>query len=146
MTPPQIASVTGQQVSALGQDPTVSQILANGGVPGSATGSQPTSVPMQPGGQSPTVGTDVGYGLGPSSQTSTNDSWIPVDPSSGAASSAGTSAGGQPISVTTTHDGVTTTVQVPAGQASDISVGYTVDGQQFNENIDVSAGGKVSVD
>lgn len=157
VTPPPVASVTGQQVSSLGQDPTVSQILANGGATAStpAQGGQSPSSPstdlgygLGPSGASGSSGsqpsTDLGYGLGPSG-SSGSDSWIPVDPSSSGAGAAAP-AGGQPISVTTTHDGVTTTVELPAGQASDVSIGYTVDGQQFSENIGVTADGKVSVD
>lgn len=71
------------------------------------------------------------------------DSWIPVDPPAGPTAAPTTT--GQNVSVTTTDNGITTTVSVPAGQAADIDLNMTVNNDHVAEHLNIGADGSVSV-
>ncbi|KAA2266471.1 hypothetical protein F0L68_01620 [Solihabitans fulvus] len=162
--PPPVASSIGQQVGQ-GQQPYTPPPFTqytppalSGGQGGGWPGGQGGSWPGLPtGGQNGSWPGLPGAG-GLASGANSGDGWIAVDPAQAATpAQPSTPAGhgaptdaaggvGQEVKVTTTHDGVTTTVEVPAGRAADIDLGYTVNGDHFSEHIDITADGRVKVD
>ena len=162
---PNIASTSGQQALS-GTSPSIST-PAFPTTTGTATGATPTGV-------YPTTGTTGGYptGTNPTGtyptgtypSTSTVDpnanSWIPVDPSgtgtaTGTTPATGTAAAtnpattapatGQEVKVTTTDHGITTTVEVPAGQAANIDLNVNINNDHVSEHFNIGANGSVSV-
>jgi uncharacterized protein YukE len=124
VTPPPVASTTGQQVTST---PTVSM---------------PTSpysyTPPALGGTTP----------------STANTWIPVDPPAGTTPAAPTTAPTPPaapaadtgvIKVTTTIGDESTTVEIPTGHDAQLDVDIPVNGEHVTEHISVTGAGKVSV-
>jgi hypothetical protein len=179
ITPPQIASLVGQQVSTSGLDPTVQQELNgyqqnNGYPPGyqSPNFQNPTFPTGVSGGQYP--GGQFPGGQYPPTGNDAGDSWIPVNPPSAptppvAHPTPGPPVSGHPapghpapghqkppahhvppssqhdITVTMTEHGVSTSVEIPTGHATEITLSETVDGHTYTEHIDVSANGNVSI-
>ncbi|QWF78125.1 WXG100 family type VII secretion target [Amycolatopsis sp. CA-230715] len=62
------------------------------------------------------------------------DSWIPVNPADG------------DVVVRTQRGDFSTVVEVPSGKDADIDLQFTVDGERFEQHIDVDADGSVSMD
>ena len=52
---------------------------------------------------------------------------------------------GQEVKVTTTDGNITTTVEVPAGQAANVSIDATVNNSHITENFNIGADGSVRV-
>lgn len=135
VTPPPVASASGQQVTSTPTAPTVSTpVTSNGSLPTSSTVSNPYNyTPPALGGTTP----------------STADSWIPVDPPAGTTPTTGTpttvpAAPSAPaadpgvIKVTTTIGDESTTVEIPTGHDAQLDVDIPVNGQHFTEHISVT--------
>jgi uncharacterized protein YukE len=128
VTPPPVASASGQQVTS---------------TPTTSTVSQPNPYSYTP----PALG---GTGTAPS----TADTWIPVDPPAGTTpttpplttptTTAPTADPGM-IKVTTTIGGESTTVEIPTGHDAQVDVDIPVNGEHVTEHIAVTGTGKVSV-
>ncbi|HEX4220907.1 MAG TPA: hypothetical protein VHZ97_00945 [Pseudonocardiaceae bacterium] len=109
------------------------------------TGYTPPALSGYPG-NTPTAPTTISQGGTPSIDPS--DSWIAVNPPTTPPATTPTvapSGTGQDVSVTTTDNGITTTVSVPAGQAADINLDTTINGDHIAENLNIGADGSVSV-
>ncbi len=151
-TPPALAGFTNPTT------PSVATGLNSNGVPSGLTPTTPTGLtPTIPTGLTPT--TPAGLtptntaGLTPSINPA--NSWIAVDPNAAnqaatnpagttpPVSTAPTSVGGQDVRVTTTDGNITTTVEVPAGQASHVSIDATVNNDHITENFTIGADGSV---
>ncbi|HYS36865.1 MAG TPA: hypothetical protein VEO01_14690, partial [Pseudonocardiaceae bacterium] len=52
---------------------------------------------------------------------------------------------GQEVKVTTTDGNITTTVEVPAGQAANVHIDATVNNSHITENFNIGADGSVRV-
>jgi uncharacterized protein YukE len=131
--PPPVATSAGQQA-------------VTGYTPPALTGFTGTA------GNVPTAPTSVGGNYPSNSAGGTpsidpSDSWIAVNPPAAppAAPPATPAGTGQNVSVTTTDNGITTTVSVPAGQAADINLDTTINGDHIAENLNIGADGSVSV-
>ncbi|HTI20277.1 MAG TPA: hypothetical protein VL652_04750 [Kutzneria sp.] len=133
VTPPPVASASGQQV---GTTPTTSTVST-------PVGTQPNPYSYTP----PALG---GTGTTPS----TADSWIPVDPPAGTTPTAPPvstpttpTAPADPgvIKVTTTIGSESTTVEIPTGHDAQVDVDIPVNGEHVTEHISVTGTGKVSV-
>jgi len=165
LTPPPVATAAGQ---AAAQNP-----ITNYTPPALAGYTNPTAptvngttpaVPTIPGANgtsptmSPTVPTMAGAGgTSPAGLTPSIDpsnSWIAVDPNAANHAVAPPAAAppaapppaaptGQEVSVTTTDHGITTTVQVPAGQAAQVHLDATVNNDHITENFTIGADGSV---
>ena len=156
-TPPALAGYTNPTAPTVnGTTPAVPTI------PG-ANGTSPTMSPTVPtipgaGGMSPTLPTMAGAGgTSPAGLTPSIDpsnSWIAVDPNAANHAVAPPAAAppaapppaaptGQEVSVTTTDHGITTTVQVPAGQAAQVHLDATVNNDHITENFTIGADGSV---
>ena len=135
--PPQVATAAGQQ-AITGYTPP-----ALNGYTGGNTPTVPTSVSNPLTGNYPTTtGTNGGYpNINPA------DSWIAVNPPATTAPTApaAPATNGQEVSVTTTDHGITTTVSVPAGQAANINLDTTINGDHVAEHLNIGADGSVSV-
>ncbi|HJP77885.1 MAG TPA: hypothetical protein VJ914_26680 [Pseudonocardiaceae bacterium] len=129
--PPPVATSAGQQ-AITGYTPP-----ALAGFTGGNTPSAPTSVSTPSAGNYP--------GINPA------DSWIPVNPPAAPTTPSAPTApstpttSGQNVSVTTTDNGITTTVSVPAGQAANIDLNMTVNNDHVAEHLNIGADGSVSV-
>ncbi len=145
--PPQVATTAGQQAITGYTPPALSGF--NGGN-GTGTNGNPSTVPTSVSGNYPTTGTG-GAALYPSINPA--DSWIATTPQAGTPAAPTTTpaaptapAGtGQDVSVTTSDHGITTTVSVPAGQAANIDLNMTVNGDHVAEHLNIGADGSVSV-
>jgi uncharacterized protein YukE len=127
VTPPPVASTTGQQVTST---PTV-----NGTTP--TTGTLPSTNPYNY--TPPALG-----GTNPS----TANTWIPVDPPATTTPTAPTttpSVDPGVIKVTTTIGDESTTVEIPTGHDAQLDVDIPVNGQHVTEHISVTGTGKVGV-
>jgi len=127
VTPPPVASASGQQV---GTTPTTSTVST-------PVGTQPNPYSYTP----PALG---GTGTTPS----TADSWIPVDPPATTTPTAPTttpSVDPGVIKVTTTIGDESTTVEIPTGHDAQLDVDIPVNGQHVTEHISVTGTGKVGV-
>jgi uncharacterized protein YukE len=128
---------------------------ATSSIPGTTTGATPTNLGLT--GTTPTtgyIGTPNSSTTGLTPSINPSDSWIAVDPSQQAAAAGAATAPAAPtapaanpqdVSVTTTDNGITTTVQVPAGQAANIQLDMTVNNDHVSENLNIGADGSVSV-
>lgn len=124
VTPPPVASTTGQQVTSTPTAPTVT----TGTTPTTSTVSQPNPYNYTP----PALG-----GATPS----TADTWIPVDPPAGstpATSTPATPVDTGVIKVTTTIGDESTTVEIPTGHNAQLDVDIPVNGQHLTEHISVT--------
>lgn len=137
--PPPVATSAGQQ-AITGYTPP-----ALAGFTGTNTGTGTGNTPTAPTSVStPSAGNYQGInpGINPA------DSWIPVNPPAAPAAPSASStptANGQNVSVTTTDNGITTTVSVPAGQAANIDLNMTVNNDHVAEHLNIGADGSVSV-
>jgi uncharacterized protein YukE len=130
--PPPVATSAGQQAVTGYTPPALSGFNAT-------TGNTPTA-PTPINGNYPSTSAGGTPSINPA------DSWIAVNPPTTPASAPATPTGsGQNVSVTTTDNGITTTVSVPAGQAANISLDTTVNGDHMSEHLDIGADGSVSV-
>jgi len=135
VTPPPVASTTGQQVTSTPTVPTVT----TGTTPTTSTVSQPNPYNYTP----PALG-----GATPS----TADTWIPVDPPAGSTPATSTPANSTPVTptapttpadsgvikVTTTIGDESTTVEIPTGHNAQLDVDIPVNGQHLTEHISVT--------
>ena len=135
--PPAVATSAGQQ-AITGYTPTA--LTGYTGTNG-ATGNYPSAT-------SPAATTAPGG----SPSINPADSWIAVNPPTTTAPPATTAptapaapGTGQNVSVTTTDNGITTTVSVPAGQAANIDLNTTINGDSIAEHLNIGADGSVSV-
>jgi uncharacterized protein YukE len=131
VTPPPVASASGQQVTSM---------------PTTSTVSQPNPYSYTP----PALG-------GTGSTPRTADTWIPVDPPAGTtpttppvttpATPTTTVPAADPgvIKVTTTIGSESTTVEIPTGHDAQVDVDIPVNGEHVTEHIAVTGTGKVSV-
>ncbi|HEY4453541.1 MAG TPA: hypothetical protein VGN81_04440 [Pseudonocardiaceae bacterium] len=134
--PPQVATSAGQQ-AITGYTPTALNGYT-GTTTGATTGNYPTTSSIDP--------TSTAGGT-PSINPA--DSWIAVNPpattTTPAAPTTAPVGNGQDVSVTTTDNGITTTVSVPAGQAANINLDTTINGDHVAEHLNIGADGSVSV-
>jgi uncharacterized protein YukE len=163
IAPPPVASASGQQAIQNGITNYTPPALAGFTNPNNNIAYPPAS-PMTPNGLTPTVPngltptTPAGLtpttlaGLTPSIDP--NNSWIAVDPT--AAHQAATppvapppqaapAVSGQEVKVTTTDGNISTTVEVPAGQAAHVSIDATVNNSHITENFNIGADGSVRI-
>jgi len=151
ITPPQIASATGQQVAnSGGQDPAVAATLGQyGGQPTVPVAGNPVTgttagVPYTPS-QYPTV---PGASQQPVGLGNQNSGWIPVDPVPQTQAQAPAPGVVNPViaqplpqtppgdvTVTTTYDGVSTTVTMPVGTQTDVTLVDPKNGSSVTEHI-----------
>lgn len=129
--PPQVATSAGQQAITGYTPPALNGYT--GTATGTPAGNYPTTSSVTPGG-TPSI--------------NPADSWIAVDPTATTAPATAPAApvgNGQDVSVTTTDNGITTTVSVPAGQAANINLDTTINGDHVAEHLNIGADGSVSV-
>jgi uncharacterized protein YukE len=157
VAPPPVASPTGQQASQNGitnyTPPALAGFTNPSGLPGGTTPNGLMAV-------TPTTATTP-TGLPPTTQTGLtpsidpNNSWIAVDPNqaqqavtpppAATAPAAPPALSGQEVRVTTTDGNISTTVEVPAGQAANVSIDATVNNSHITENFNIGADGSVRV-
>jgi uncharacterized protein YukE len=140
--PPPVATAAGQQAITGYTPPALSGYTGTQGT-SPTSGTSASGLPQGTYPPANGVGPAGGY---PSINPS--DSWIATSPPTTAPSAPTTPAAptsGQDVSVTTTDNGITTTVQVPAGQAANINLDMTVNGDHVTENLNIGADGSVSV-
>jgi uncharacterized protein YukE len=139
--PPQVATAAGQQAITGYTPPALNGFTGTNGATG-VNGNVPNSVS----GNYPTTATG-GAALYPSINPA--DSWIattpPAAPATTPAAPTAPAGTGQDVSVTTSDHGITTTVSVPAGQAANIDLNMTVNGDHVAEHLNIGADGSVSV-
>lgn len=135
--PPAVATSAGQQ-AITGYTPTaLTGYTGTNGTTGNYPSTTSPAATTAPGG-SPSI--------------NPADSWIAVNPPTTTAPPATTAptapaatGTGQNVSVTTTDNGITTTVSVPAGQAANIDLNTTINGDSIAEHLNIGADGSVSV-
>jgi len=147
VAPPPVASVTGQQASQNGITNYTPPALA--GFTNPSTPASPTTpnglTPTTPAGLTPTTPAGLTPSIDP------NNSWIAVDPTTAQQAAAPPVAApapalsGQEVKVTTTDGNISTTVEVPAGQAANVSIDATVNNSHITENFNIGADGSVRV-
>lgn len=149
-TPPALSGYTGTGTTGTGTGTTATGSTGSGYIGTPYSGSYPSTSGLTSGSY-PSTGYDTA-GAYPSTTTGyttdPSDSWIATDPSAtstAAATPTTAPATGQDVSVTTTDNGITTTVEVPAGQAANINLDMTVNGTHLNESFAIGANGSVSV-
>lgn len=130
VTPPPVASTSGQQVTS------------------TPTGTTPTTTAVS----NPYNYTPPALG---GTNPSTANTWIPVDPPAGTTPSTAPAVPTVPtsapavdagvIKVTTTIGDESTTVEIPTGHDAQVDVDLPVNGQHVTEHISVTGTGKVSV-
>lgn len=139
----QLGTIIGEIDELLGGDKG-GKDASGGAAPGAAAvGGTPVAAPRAPAPVASASGQQAGHGFtdyvppalaAPSPGGQPPGSWIPVDPADG------------DVVVRSQRGDVSTVVEVPRGKDVDIELEFTVDGQRFEQHIDVAADGSVSMD